>query len=148
MRIEGSYKLPGTPETAFATLLDPGVLAECLPGCERLEAVGEGAYEVTMKILLAAISGEFTGKVVIEHPQPPTSYRLHVEAAGRIGVMNGGGEVRLSPTEGGGTLVCYSGDVQMGGTIAAVGQRLLDTTARMVIRRFFEKVASRCPAES
>ena len=148
MRIEGSYTLPGSQENVYAALLNPDVLAACLPGCQSLEKIGEGVYEMKMKVALAAVSGEFGGKVAIEEPQPPASYRLRVEAAGRIGMMNGVGDVRLSPGEGEGTLVSYTGDVHAGGTIAAVGQRLLDTTARMIIRRFFEQVAKHCQPAS
>jgi carbon monoxide dehydrogenase subunit G len=87
-----------------------------------------------MKISLAVVSDVLRGKVVIEDPDPPAGFRLRVEGSGRIGFLNGAGDVRLSPTGDGATLVSYAGDVHAGGTIAAVGQRLLDTTARMTRR--------------
>lgn len=89
---------------------------------------------------LASLSGDFTGKVAMDELVPPSSYRLRVEGAGRIGFLNGQGELRLSSVEPGSTLVSYQGEIHTGGTIAAVGQRLVDTTARMMIRRFFEKL--------
>ena len=70
-----------------------------------------------------------------------------VEGTGKIGFMKGDGLLTLSPA-GDGTNVQYDGDVQVGGTIAAVGQRLLDTTARMLIKRFFEKLATEAEAAS
>ncbi len=146
MHIEGSYTLQGTPETVFALLMDPVVLADCLPGCQQLVAAADGSYDMKMRVALAALSGDFTGKVVMDDLNPPAGYRLRVEGAGRIGFLNGAGELRLSAVDGGGTLVSYTGDVQTGGTIAAVGQRLLDTTARMMIRRFFEKLNARLEA--
>ena len=88
-----------------------------------------------MKVVLAALSGDFVGKVAMEDLVPPASYRLRVEGAGRIGFLNGEGELRLSPVDAASTLVSYQGEVHTGGTIAAVGQRLVDTTARMMIRR-------------
>ena len=142
MRIEGSYSLPGTPETVYASLVDPVLLADCLPGCQQLVAAGEGVYNMKMKIALAALSGDFVGRIAVEDPVPPTSYRLRVEGTGRIGFLNGLGELRLTPGDNNTTLVSYHGDVNTGGTIAAVGQRLLDTTARMMIRRFFDKLES------
>ena len=148
MHIEGSYSLPGSPETVYASLMDPVVLADCLPGCQQLVAAGEGVYNMKMKVALAALSGDFAGRVAMEDPVPPSSYRLRVEGTGRIGFLNGQGELRLSPVEGGTTLVSYQGEVHTGGTIAAVGQRLLDTTARMMIRRFFEKLDSLLRVES
>ena len=76
----------------------------------------------------------------MEDPIPPTSYRLRVEGTGRIGFLNGLGELRLTPGDNNSTLISYDGDGKTGGTIAAVGKRLLGTTARIMIRRFFEKL--------
>ena len=142
MHIEGSYSLHGSPEKVYGSLMDPAVLAECLPGCQQLVAAGDGTYNMKMKVALAALSGEFIGKVAMEDLVPPSSYRLRVEGAGRIGFLNGQGELRLSSVDAGSTLIAYQGEIHTGGTIAAVGQRLLDTTARMMIRRFFEKLDS------
>lgn len=141
MRIEGSYSLPGSPEMVFALLMDPEVLANCMPGCERLVAAGDGMYDMKMKVALAALSGDLSGKISISDVASPISYRLCVDGIGRIGFFKGDGELRFSAADGGaGTLVSYEGEVHAGGTLAAVGQRLLDTTARMMIRRFFEKL--------
>ncbi|MBL8233203.1 MAG: carbon monoxide dehydrogenase subunit G [Bryobacterales bacterium] len=141
MRVEGSYTVPGTPERVYALLLDPVVLADCMPGCQQLAATGENTYEMKMKVVLAALSGDFTGKIAITNAEPPTSYRLSVDGTGRIGFLKGHGDLQLAAVEGG-TLVSYEGDVSAGGTLAAVGQRLMDTTARMMIRRFFERLVS------
>lgn len=143
MRIEGSHSVPGSPERVYALLLDPVVLADCMPGCQQLVATGENRYEMKMKVVLAALSGDFTGKISIENPNPPLSYRLLVDGTGRIGFLKGHGDLRLAAADGGATLVSYEGDVSAGGTLAAVGQRLLDTTARMMIRRFFERLIAK-----
>jgi hypothetical protein len=124
-------------------LLDPAVLADCMPGCQQLVAAGENRYEMKMKVALAALSGDFHGTISIEDPDPPKSYRLLVDGIGRIGFLKGHGDLRLTAEGGANTVVSYSGDVSAGGTLAAVGQRLLDTTARMMIRRFFERLVSR-----
>lgn len=142
MRIEGSHSVPGTPERVWAMLLDPVILADCMPGCQQLVATGENSYEMKMKVVLAALSGDFHGRIEIESPNPPLSYRLLVDGTGRIGFLKGHGDLRLS-ADGGNTLVSYEGDVSAGGTLAAVGQRLLDTTARMMIRRFFDRLVSK-----
>lgn len=141
MRVEGSYTVPGTPERVYALLLDPVVLADCMPGCQQLVATGENTYEMKMKVVLAALSGDFTGKIAIANAEPPTGYRLSVDGTGRIGFLKGQGDLRLAAVAEG-TLVSYEGDVSAGGTLAAVGQRLMDTTARMMIRRFFERLVS------
>jgi len=148
VRIEGSCTLPAAPERVYGALMDPRALTACIPGCEELTDEGNGAYRMKMKVALAAMSGNFTGTVAIEDPQPPTNYRLRFDGAGRIGFLRGHCDLKLIASDGGGTLVSYEGDVHAGGTLAAVGQRLLDTTARMMIRRFFDNVTAHIAAET
>ena len=137
MKIGGTYRLAMPQDQAYATLQNPDVLARCMPGCEGLEKIGEGEYAMKMKMALAAVSGRFEGKVRIADAEPPTRFRLMVDGSGKIGFMKGDGLLTLSAVDGG-TEVVYDGDVQVGGTIAAVGQRLIDTTAKMLIKRFFD----------
>ena len=140
MKVGGTYRLSLPQERAYAVLQDPVVLAQCMPGCEGLEKIGEGEYAMKMKMVLAAVSGRFDGKVRIADPEPPNRFRLLVEGNGKIGFMKGDGLLTLSTVEGS-TAVAFDGDVQVGGTIAAVGQRLLDSTAKMLIKKFFDKLA-------
>lgn len=141
VKISGAYTLPVTHERAYELLQDPVLLARCMPGCDRLEEVEPKKYEMKMKMVLATMSGLFDGTVRIADEAPPESFRLIVEGNGKIGFMKGDGLLRLSSDHGSGTEVHYEGDVQVGGTIASVGQRLLDTTSRMMIKRFFDKMA-------
>lgn len=141
MKLTGSYTVPGPRERAYALLQDPAVLAQCMPGCEGLDRIGENEYAMRMKMTLASISGKFEGKVRISDANPPESFRLLVEGSGKIGFVKGDGLLTLAAGEGG-TSVRFDGDVQVGGTIANVGQRLVETTARMLIKRFFEKLAA------
>ena len=140
MKVSGSYPVPVSEERAYALLQDPAILTKCMPGCEGLDRVAENEYAMRMKMVLASISGQFAGKVKISDANPPTSFRLLVEGSGKIGFMKGDGLLTLSPTSAG-TSVQFDGDVQVGGTIDSVGQRLLDTTARMLIRKFFDRLA-------
>jgi carbon monoxide dehydrogenase subunit G len=87
-------------------LQDPDALAQCMPGCEKLVRIGEDEYEMKMKMALAAISGQFDGKVRLADPKPPNSFRLIVEGSGRIGFMKGEGLLTLTP-DGDGTSVSY-----------------------------------------
>ena len=137
MKIEGSYPLAVSQERAYGLLQDPAVLASCMPGCESLERSGENVYAMKMKVLVSTISGRFEGKVTIADAHPFESFRMIVEGAGKIGFLRGEGAIALD-----GASVRYAGEVQVGGTIANVGQRLIDTTARMLIKRFFEKLAA------
>ena len=121
---------------------DPEVLARAIPGCESLDKVGPDEYRMKMKMALASLSGAFEGKVRITEQTPPNSFRLVVEGTGRIGFVKGDGLLKLSPAEAGGTEIAYEGEAQVGGTIAAVGQRLIDGTAKTMIKKFFDKLAA------
>jgi hypothetical protein len=133
--------MPFAPEQAYSMMQDPEVLAKAIPGCEGLEKIGDDEYRMKMKMALASLSGAFEGKVRIFDQTPPSSFRLAVEGTGKIGFLKGEGLLTLKP-DGAETEVTYEGDVQVGGTMAAVGQRLIDSTARMMIKRFFEKLAT------
>jgi carbon monoxide dehydrogenase subunit G len=139
VKIAGTYFLPLAPAEAYQRLQDPEALARCMPGCETLEKIGENEYRMKMKMAMASLSGAFDGKVRIADQSPPDSFRLIVEGTGKIGFMKGDGLLKFAPKDDG-TEVTYEGDVQVGGTIAAVGQRLIDGTAKMMIKRFFEKI--------
>jgi hypothetical protein len=141
LKINGSSLVALPPEKAYEMMQDPVVLARCMPGCEALEKIGEDEYKMKMKMALASLSGAFEGKVKITDQSPPTSFRLLVEGNGKIGFMKGEGLLKLTP-QGEATEVTYEGDVQVGGTMAAVGQRLIDGTAKMMIKRFFDKLAN------
>ena len=139
MKISGSYTLPFDRETSYNNLHDPIILARCIPGCDVLEKIGEGEYAMKMKLALAAFSGLFTGKIKITEANPPQSFKMLVEGSGKVGFLKGEGVMNLSASSPDTTELAYDGDVQVGGTIAAVGQRMIDTTAKMMIRKFFEK---------
>ncbi len=142
MKIKGQHKLAAPRQQVWEALLDPEVLARTLPGCESLDPIGENQYKMKMKLTLAAVQGLFDGKVAVEDPQPPESYRLVVEGTGKIGFLNGGGRFRLEEAGADETLVHYEGDVRVGGMIASVGQRLMDMTSKMMIRKFFTALST------
>jgi uncharacterized protein len=144
VKVSGSYALPVAPERAYDVLRDPAELAKAMPGCESLEQIGPDEYRLKLKVILATLSGSFEGKVRLADPAPPSSFRLILEGSGRIGFLKGDGVLRLTPvggsTQATGTEVAYEGEVQVGGTLAAVGQRLIDGTSKMMIKRFFDKL--------
>ena len=139
MKISGSYTLPFARERVYQLLQDPEVLAKCMPGTDHLAKIGPDEYEMKMKMVISAVQGLFAGKIRVTDQKPPEQFRLLVEGSGKVGFLKGEGVLRLVPADAS-TEVHYEGDVQVGGVIAGVGQRLLDTTAKMVIRKFFEKL--------
>jgi uncharacterized protein len=140
LKLEGSYVVPVTQERAYQLLQDPVVLAQCMPGTDHLDKIAEDEYEMKMKMMIAGMGGMFSGKIRISDQKPPEIFRLTVDGSGKIGFLKGEGLLNLIP-QGQQTEVKFEGDVQVGGTIAGVGQRLIDTTSKMIIKKFFEKFA-------
>ena len=140
MKINGTHTLPLQRERAYELLQDPEILQKCMPGIDSLTKIGDNEYEMNMKLSIAGMGGLFTGKVSLTDQQPPTSFRIVVEGSGKIGFMKGEGLMNLEARDQT-TEVNYQGDVQVGGTIAAVGQRLIDSTSKMLIKKFFNKLA-------
>jgi len=138
LKIGGTYSLPITRERAYEILQDPAVLARCMPGTQELVKIGPDEYEMKMKMVISAVQGLFAGKVRIADQKPPEQFRLIVEGSGKVGFMRGDGLLTLQT--GSSTEVHYEGEVHVGGVIAGVGQRLLDTTSKIIIRKFFEKL--------
>jgi carbon monoxide dehydrogenase subunit G len=120
-------------------LQDPNVLGKAIPGCESLTRTGDNEYELKLKMLLASLSGDFVGKVTLADHEAPTRFRMIVEGSGKIGFLKGEGVLTLIAISSG-TEVAYDGDAQIGGKMASVGQRLIDTTAKLLVKRFFKKL--------
>ena len=141
MKLEGSSDVPAARQTVWEAFLDPAKLKKAIPGCEKLEAVAPDEYKATMKVGIGGVKGTFEGKVKITEKKPPESYKLAVEGTGGPGFVRGETVITLSDAEGGGTRVAYSADVQVGGLIASVGQRMLGGVAKMMADKFFGKMS-------
>ncbi len=105
-----------------------------------MEATGEDSYDAVLKIGIGAIKGTFKGRVRMQDKQPPSQYKLGIEGKGAPGFLSGQGVIRLEES-GADTNVSYSGDVQIGGLIASVGQRMLQGFAKQQITSFFAALA-------
>jgi carbon monoxide dehydrogenase subunit G len=139
MKIEGTRDIAAPRAQVWAAFLDPATLAKAIPGCEQLEEVGAGEYKAIMKIGVAAIKGTFQGKVRLGDLDPPNRYRMAVEGSGSPGFIRGDAGMELSDIEGG-TRVSYSADVQVGGLIASVGQRMLGGVSKLLLDQFFGRM--------
>ena len=147
MKIEGTHELQAGPERVYQTLIDPVVLQRCIPGCERLEKTGENAYSTTLRAGVGSIKGLFTGNVRLEEMRPPLHFRMTVDGKGQPGFLKGAGDLDLEGREGV-TIVSYTGDVQVGGTIAGVGQRMLQGAVKMMATQFFTAIEAEARSES
>lgn len=140
MKLAGRAILPGPPDKAWEMLNDPARLAKLLPGCERLEPDGKDRYKAVVKFGIAAITGKYAATLEFAEKKPPHSMHLKLSGKGVPGFVDGVGRVKLMK-KGNDTEVRYSGEAQVGGAIAAVGQRLIDATARKIVNQFFTAAA-------
>jgi hypothetical protein len=139
--LDGSYDLPVPRARVWAALLDPAILGRTLPGCERLEPTGPGEYRATVKVGVAAVKGTFEGTVRLADLEPPGRYRMSLEGSGHPGFVRGDAALELADVPGG-TRVSYRADLQVGGLIAGVGQRMLGGVARLLLEQFFKRMAA------
>jgi carbon monoxide dehydrogenase subunit G len=138
VRIEGEYTFSGPREEVWEIVRDPEVLATAFPGTQSLNKVSESEYEVTMDLRVGPVAGVFSGRIVVSNEVPPESCTLTVEGKGAPGFATGAGDILLLAQEDGTTLIKYEGEMQIGGKLASVGQRLLDTASKSIIRQGLE----------
>jgi uncharacterized protein len=146
MKIDGTHELNVKRERVFKKLVDPDVLKRCIPGCERLELTGENTYATTMKAGVGSIKGIFTGNVRLEEIRPPEHFRMIVDGKGQPGFLKGNGSIDLAEKDGA-TVITFTGDVNVGGTIASVGQRMIQGSAKMMATEFFTAIEAEAKAE-
>ncbi len=137
MQLSGDYHFKTTPERVYHLMQDPDVLMACLPGCERLDLVGEDEYTATMTIGVAMIKGKYEGRVKISDKNEPSSYRMLVEGKGPQGQVSGEGLIQIEATPEG-SKVTWSGDPQIHGTLARIGSRVIQPAAKMIVGQFFK----------
>jgi uncharacterized protein len=142
MQLKGRYVFNAPPARAWELLMDTTAIAACLPGCRELRDLGEDRYQAELVVALAAVTGNYGATVAIEDKVAPDSYRLVVQGTGRSGFVRGRAAIRLDPVPDG-TAVEVDAQVEVGGLIARVGQRLLDSVARTTMNQFFACLAAK-----
>jgi len=136
LQIDLSQVMPYPRETLWEVMLDPSVMARVLPGVEKFEIVGTDKYAVQVKLGVPSVKGTYTGSVEIFDKQPPASFRLRGDGKGTPGWARGEVLLTLTP-EGDGTAVSAKANAVIGGTIAGVGQRMMEGIAKSMARDFF-----------
>ena len=136
MKLAGDYKFEAPTSEVWKALLDPVVLAAVMPGCEKLELV-EGAYVGELNIKVGPVQGKFQGKVILADVEEEKGYTMTVDGRGAPGFVKAKASVKLTP-EGEETKMEYDADAQVGGRIASVGQRLIDSSAKAIIKESLE----------
>jgi len=142
MQFSGRYAIPAPPEAVWASLNNPAALKACIPGCEALQKTGATTFIGSTKLKIGPMSATFKGKVELTEPDPPRRCVLKGEGQGGVaGFVRGESEVVLAP-EGGGTMLSYTAKATVGGKLAQIGQRLLDSVASQLADEFFAKFAT------
>lgn len=136
MKLAGDYRFNAPASDVWKALLDPVVLAAVMPGCEKLELIDD-AYVGELNIKVGPVQGKFQGKVVLADVVEEQGYTMTVDGRGAPGFVKAKAAVKLTP-EGPETLMVYDADAQVGGRIASVGQRLIDSSARAIIKESLE----------
>ena len=136
MKFAGEYRFEAPIAEVWRALLDPVVLAAVMPGCEKLELVDD-AYVGELNIKVGPVQGKFQGKVNLSDVEEEKGYTMKVDGRGASGFVKATAAVKLTP-EGDATKMEYDADAQVGGRIASVGQRLIDASAKAIIKESLE----------
>ena len=139
MQLTGEYRIPAPRDRVWEMLNDPDVLRASIPGCQSLEAEGSDKFKAKVTAKVGPVKATFNGEVTLQHLNPPESYRIVGEGKGGVaGFAKGGADIKLAE-DGEETLLSYTVDAQVGGKLAQIGGRLIDSTARKMADQFFGK---------
>jgi carbon monoxide dehydrogenase subunit G len=140
MKIEGEYTFDSPRDEVWKVVRDPEALAKCVPGIQSVTKVNDQEFKGEIAVRIGPLSGTFGGRVMVSNEVPPVSCTLTLEGTGKIGFLKGSGEVMLSEQPDGKTLMKYSGEAQIGGKVASVGQRLFDSVSKGMIKQGLDKL--------
>jgi carbon monoxide dehydrogenase subunit G len=148
MEMTGEYKIPAPRQKVWEALNDPEVLKTCIPGCQELNKESDTELTATVKSKVGPVSATFKGKVTLSDIDAPNGYKIFGEGTGGVaGFAKGGAEVKLAD-DGDGTLLTYEATGQVGGKLAQIGSRLIDSTAKKMANEFFGKFAEIVAADN
>ena len=141
MQMNDSQRIPASKAKVWAALNDPEILRRCIPGCQSLEMASPTEMTATVVLKVGPVKATFSGKVTLTDIDAPNGYRIVGEGAGGVaGFAKGGAKVRLEE-EAPGVTLHYEADAQIGGKLAQLGSRLIDSTSRKLAASFFENLA-------
>ena len=139
MKLEGRHTIAVPREAVYAALNDPDVLQRCIPGCKELVRRSDTEFEAVVGLKIGPVKATFNSMVTLTDLNPPESYTLIGKGkGGAAGFANGGAEVRLAE-DGGSTVLEYTFEANVGGKLAQIGSRLVESTTRKIAANFFEK---------
>jgi carbon monoxide dehydrogenase subunit G len=137
MELTSTQFIPAPQQVVWEALNDPELLKSCIKGCESIEASSDAEYVVVLAAKIGPVTARFKGKLMMRDLNPPESYSLDFEGqGGAAGHAKGGAQVSLAP-EGAGTNLTYTAKAQVGGKLAQIGSRLIDSVAKKMADDFF-----------
>ena len=146
MELNGEYRIPAPRERVWSMLNDPAVLKECIPGCESLDGSAEEGFAARVTTKVGPVKATFNGGVTLSNVNAPESYTISGEGkGGAAGFAKGGADVHLAE-DGGETVLTYKATAQVGGKLAQLGARLIDSTAKKLADQFFASFAEKAGA--
>ena len=137
MKLEGRADFPYNAEQVWSALHDVDILVKVIPGCKSMMPDEDGGYKVTLALGVAAIKGDYEGKIRVIDVEFPHHYILNAEGVGKPGFVNMEVDCRLEPTSAG-TLMCWSCNADVGGLIASIGGRVMTGISKHMTREFFK----------
>ena len=142
MQMNDVQSVPASKDKVWAALNDPDILRRCIPGCQTLEMISPTEMTATVVVKLGPVKATFAGKVSLSDLDPPNGYRISGEGSGGVaGFAKGGASVKLESPSEDVTNLAYQVDAQIGGKLAQLGGRLIDSTAKKLAGEFFQNFA-------
>jgi carbon monoxide dehydrogenase subunit G len=134
----GEEIMSATPELLWRSLNDPKFLTTCIPGCKEMIEVSPDTYKVKMELKVASVGGSFDGDIALTDKQAPRTCRISVSGGGTLGHGTGQARFEIVPQDGAATKLVYEGSGEVGGLVAGVGQRILKSVSKHLVKRFFK----------
>jgi carbon monoxide dehydrogenase subunit G len=145
MDITGEYRIEAAREEVWNLINDPHVLRTCIPGCQSLEGNAEDGFTATVTTKIGPVKATFKGEVRLSNIKVPESYTISGEGKGGVaGFAKGSADVHLAE-DNGGTILSYKATAQVGGKLAQLGSRLVNSTAKKLADSFFSALAQYTP---
>jgi carbon monoxide dehydrogenase subunit G len=139
MELNGQQRIAAPRQKVWDALNDARVLKACIPGCESLTQDGDNAFDATVQAKVGPVRARFSGRVELSDIRPPESYRISGEGKGGVaGFAKGGADVTLIE-DGDGTILDYAVKADVGGKLAQIGSRLVQSTANKYAADFFAR---------
>lgn len=141
MQVTGANRISATPQMVWDALFDPAVLRQCIPGCEEVRQISPTEFTAAVVLKIGPVKAKFAGKVTLSNLVPPRACQMTGEGSGgAAGFAKGVAAVKIEP-DGTETIVSYTADAQIGGKLAQLGSRMIESTTKKLADEFFSNFA-------